>query len=338
MKLLVLGGSVFLSRTVVEEAVRRGHHVTAACRGESGSVPDGATHVRWDRGDPAPVELVETGFDAVVDVARIPSWVRTAVSALPDAHWVFVSTINVYPDNGTPGGSPATLAVHEPMTTDEDPSASSVAYGAMKVACEQLVRAGAVSATVIRPGLIVGPGDPTGRFGYWPDRIGDGGEVLAPGTPDDPVQLIDVRDLAAWIVECAEQRRTGTFDGIGPRLTRGELLEQVIEGCGRLDGPERPGEVEPSLTWVPQDFLQEHEVEPWAGPKGIPLWLPLPEYDGMLAHDPTPSSDAGLTTRPIAETARDTLTWLREQQDPKLTGLSREDEADVLEAWHALHA
>jgi 2'-hydroxyisoflavone reductase len=347
MKLLVLGGSVFLSRAVAEEAVERGHDVTCACRGESGSVPDGATHVTWDRADPTPPELVETDFDAVVDVARIPSWVRNAVSAHPDAHWVFVSTINVYPDNGTPGGSPATLAVHEPMTTDEDPSASSEAYGAMKVACEQLVQGGTVSSTVIRPGLIVGPGDPTGRFSYWPDRIGDGGEVLAPGTPDDPVQLIDVRDLAAWIVESAEQRRTGTFDGIGPRLTRGELLEQVIEGCALLDRLDAlldeversvAGEAEPSLTWVPQEFLQEHEVEPWAGPKGIPLWLPLPEYDGMLAHDPTPSFDAGLTTRPIAETARDTLAWLREESDPTLTGLSREGEADVLRAWHTLHA
>lgn len=319
---------MFLSRAVAQEAVRRGHEVTCACRGESGSVPDGTTHVRWDRGAPTPVELVMAEFDAVVDVARTPSWVRTAVAEFPDAHWVFVSTINVYPDNATPGGTPATLGLHTPITTDEDPNTSPEAYGAMKVACEKLVQGGTASAMVVRPGLIVGPGDPTGRFSYWPERIAHGGEVLAPGAPDDPAQVIDVRDLAGWLVDSAEQRRTGTFDGIGPRLTRGELLDQIASGVA----------TDPQFTWVDQDFLQEHEVEPWAGPKAIPLWLPLPEYDGMLAHDPAPSFAAGLTTRAIAETARDTLAWLRDQDDPAMTGLSREDEAGVLKAWHTLHA
>jgi len=190
------------------------------------------------------------------------------------------------------------------------------------------VESGAASSMVVRPGLIVGPGDPTGRFGYWPDRLADDGEVLAPGAPTDPVQLIDARDLASWIVDSAEQRTEGVFDGIGPRMTRGELLDQVAAGVGFAG----------SLTWVDQDFLVAHEIEPWAGPKGIPLWLPLPEYDGMLAHDPSPSFDAGLTTRPVAETARDTLGWLRDQPDPARTGLSREDEAAVLDAWHTLHA
>jgi 2'-hydroxyisoflavone reductase len=325
MRLLVLGGTVFLSRAVAEEAVRRGHQVTCACRGESGAPPDGAEHLSVDR-EASDGSGLAGDWDAVVDVARTPSWVRKAVTALPDAHWVFVSTINVYPDNGTPGGTPATLAVRDPLTTDEDPASSPEAYGAMKVACEQLVQAGAASSMVVRPGLIAGPGDPTGRFSYWPGRIADGGEVLAPGAPSDPVQVIDVRDLAAWIVESAEQRRTGTFDGVGPRLTRGELLDQVVTGAG--------GHVETQLTWVPQDFLEQQEVEPWAGPRGIPLWLPLPEYDGMLAHDPSPSFEAGLTTRPTAATARDTLSWLREAAEPTLTGLSRDDEAGVLKAWH----
>ena len=143
---------------------------------------------------------------------------RTAVAAFPDAHWVFVSTINVYEDESTPGGRPGTLPEREPITEDVDLAEDPEAYGPMKVACEQIVRAGAASAMVIRPGLIVGPGDPTGRFSYWPARMGDvpeHPEVLAPGDPDDSVQVIDVRDLAAWIVDSAEARRTGVFDGIG---------------------------------------------------------------------------------------------------------------------------
>jgi len=327
MRLLVLGGTAFLSEAVAEEAVRRGHDVTCACRGESGPIPDGATHLVLDREASDGSELVTTGespWDVVVDVARTPSWVRKAVTAVPDAHWVFVSTISVYPDNATPGGTPATLGLLEPLTGDEDLSASPEAYGAMKVACEQLVQGGTVSSMVVRPGLIVGPGDPSGRFSYWPDRLADGGEVLAPGSPGDPAQVIDVRDLAAWIVDSAEQRRTGVFDGVGPRLTRGELLDEVAAGTG----------TEPAFTWLDQDFLLEHEVEPWVGPRALPLWLPLPEYDGMLAHDPDPSCAAGLVTRPVADTARDTLAWLREQPEPVVSGLSRETEAELLQAWH----
>ena len=144
-------------------------------------------------------ELAAAAPDAVVDVARHPSWVRAAVSALPEAHWVFVSTISVYADHGTPGGTPATSATHEPLHDDLDPTSSPEAYGAMKVACEQAVDAGTGSATIVRPGLIIGPGDPTGRFSYWPARLADTAahpEVLLPGTPDDLVQAIDVRDLA----------------------------------------------------------------------------------------------------------------------------------------------
>jgi len=331
MRLLVLGGSVFLSRAVAEEAVRRGHDVTCACRGESGSVPEGARHVVLDRAAGSSLTALDDAglagqpFDAVVDVARTPSWVRAAVQALPDPHWVFVSTVNVYPDTSTPDGTPATLGLHEPLTTDEDPMSGPDAYGAMKVACEQLVQEGATSSTVIRPGLIAGPGDPSGRFSYWPERLARGGEVLAPGDPADVVQLIDARDLAAWIVTAAETRLDGVFDGVGPTLRRAELLAQVAAGVG----------VTPSLTWVDQGFLESQEVQPWSGPKSVPLWLPRPEYAGMLAHDPTPSYAADLTTRPIAETARDTLAWLRETPEAVRTGLTPAEEADVLEAWAA---
>src|SRR4051795_5665253 len=206
MRLLVLGGTVFLSRAVAAEAVSRGHEVTCAARGTSGSVPDGAMLVEVDRTQPLP-DLGE--FDAVVDVARQPSWVRAAVAAYPGAHWVFVSTVNVYADDATPGGTPASLPLVEAMEEDGDLEEDPQAYGRMKVACERIVLDGAASAMVIRPGLIVGPGDPSGRFTYWPKRLAAGGEVLAPGDPDDLMQVADVRDLAAWAVTACEQRTTG---------------------------------------------------------------------------------------------------------------------------------
>ena len=333
MRLLVLGGTVFLSQAVAANAVRRGHDVTCACRGTSGSVPTGAQHLVIDRGaDDA--SALAGGWDAVVDVARIPSWVRRAVAAVPDAHWVFVSTINVYPDTATPGGTPETLALHtplhEPLTTDEDPTRAEVAYGAMKVACEQLVQGGADSATVIRPGLIVGPGDPTGRFAYWPWRLAaaaDGDAVLAPGAPSEATQVVDVRDLAAWIVDCAERRAVGVYDGVGPAVPRGELLARVADGVG----------ARPAYTWVEQGFLLEHGIEPWAGERALPLWLPLPQYAGLLAHNHRPAAGAGLRTRPLEETARDTLAWLEAEPAAARTGLGRAEERELLAAWRAVH-
>lgn len=320
--MLVLGGSVFLSRAVATDAVARGHDVTCVTRGRSGAVPDGARHVVWDRSDDVPPELAAESFDAVVDVSRIPSHVRRAVAAWPAAHWTFVSTVNVYadttaPDPGTDG--PLVEAIEEDRDLAEDPEA----YGGMKVACERLVRDGAAHSLVIRPGLIVGPGDRSGRYGYWPERLADGGEVLGPGDPSDRVQVIDVRDLGEWIVRSAEAGTTGVFDGVGPVLTVGELLAQTAAGVGSSA----------SIVWPGQEFLTEQGIEPWMGPDGLPLWLPRPEYDGMMTHAFEPPAAAGLTVRPIAETARDTLEWLRAQPDAARTGISRQKEADVLVAY-----
>jgi nucleoside-diphosphate-sugar epimerase len=307
---------------VAAEAVRRGHEVTCAARGTSGSVPDGATLVEVDRTQPLP-DLGE--FDAVVDVGRQPSWVRSAVAAHPNAHWVFVSTVNVYADDSTPGGTPETLPLVEAIEDDTDLGESPEAYGPMKVACERLVLDGAASAMVIRPGLIVGPEDPSGRFSYWPRRLAAGGEVLAPGDPADAMQVADVRDLAAWAVTACEQRTTGVYDGIGPSMPIGELLAQCAEGVSS----------EVTWTWVDQTFLTEHEVEPWMGPAAIPLWLPRPEYDGLPAHDVRPSLEAGLVVRPLAETTRDTLAWLEATPGATVSGIDLERERELLEAWHA---
>ena len=323
MRILVLGGTVFLSRAVAVEAVTRGHEVVCASRGTSGPVPDGAFHVPLDRSAEIPPVLAAEPFDAVVDVARIPSWVRRAVEAWPAAHWTFVSTINVYADETTPGGTPATLPLREPQPSDVDLAEDPDAYGPMKVACESIVRSGVERAFICRPGLIVGPGDPTGRFTYWPARLAGvepGEPVLAGGHPDDGIQVVDVRDLAAWIVRGAEEGLTGDLDGVGPARRTTELLEECADGVG----------VSPSWVWASSEALEAQEVAPWMGPRSLPLWLPRPAYDGMMTHDWTPSRDAGLTVRPIADTARDTLAWLRATPDAPVTGLTREEEREVL--------
>ncbi|WP_121254292.1 epimerase [Nocardioides ferulae] len=331
MRLLVLGGSVFLSREVAAEALRRGHQVACLCR-SGDRVPEGARHVAVDRSTAAPAELVAAAgpeYDAVVDVGRQPSWVRRATEAWPEPHWVFVSSISVYADETTSGGGPGHTPLHEPVFEDVDLRTQPEAYGPMKVACERTVLDGTGSALALRPGLIVGPGDPTGRFTYWVDRLADldHPDVLAPGDPDDTVQVVDVRDLAAWIVDCAEQRRTGVLDAIGDVTGLRELLAAVAVGVSEPAAPA------PTLTWVPQELLEAEEVAPWAGPRSLPLWLPRPAYDGMLAHDPGPARDAGLRCRPVADTARDTLAWLRATSEATLTGLTRAEEAEVLAAW-----
>jgi 2'-hydroxyisoflavone reductase len=315
MKLLVLGGTRFLSREVATQGVARGWDVTCACRGRSGAVPDGASHLPWDRGDDAPDALVQGAWDAVADVARLPSQVRTAVAATAAAHWVFVSTISVYADNSSSAMEPLV----GPIADDVDLSVDPEAYGGMKVACEQLVQAGAASSVIARPGLIVGPGDPTGRFAYWPQRLARGGEVLAPGRPEDVVQVIDVRDLATWLLDLAESRTTGVLDAVGPPMPFADMLAGVAAGVGNA---------EPRLTWVDGAFLEAQGVEPWAGEGSLPLWLPRPEYDGMLAHDPGPAVAAGLRLRRVAETAPDCL-------DSPVVALSPAREAEVLAAWHA---
>lgn len=316
MKMLVFGGTVFLSRAIAEEALRRGHDVTCASRGVSGTVPDGAHHLTIDRDRELPGDFTtpsaEPAYDAVIDIARKPSHVRKALEAFAEAHWVFVSTISVYGDDG------GTLS---PIEDDVDVTAES--YGGMKVACEQLVRSHTQAPTIVRPGLIAGPGDPSGRFTYWPIRFAEPGPVLVPGDPTDPAQLIDVRDLAAWIVTCAETQQEGTFDATGPSTTWGDFTEQVAQGV----------DARPDLVWVDHTFLATHDVAPWVGPDALPLWLPQPDNAAMVSLDVSDALAAGLALRPLADTARDTLTWVRSTPDAAQTGLSRSRETELLQAW-----
>jgi nucleoside-diphosphate-sugar epimerase len=167
----------------------------------------------------------------------------------------------------------------------------------------------------------VGPGDPSGRFAYWARRSTETGEVLAPGDPDDLVQVIDVRDLAAWIVTLAEDRTGGTYDAVGPAQPMKDLLTAALPDA--------------DLVWVDQEFLEAEGVEPWSGPDSIPVWLPRPAYDGMLAHDAAPALSAGLEPRDVGATTRDTRAWLDADPAARITGITIEREADLLARWRA---
>ncbi|RKR87989.1 nucleoside-diphosphate-sugar epimerase [Micromonospora pisi] len=334
MRLLILGGTVFLGRAVARLARASGHHVTCAARGVSGEPVAGARFVQVDRDHPAGLSALDgERFDAVVDVTRRPSHARHAVAALADrvGHWSYVSTCSVYADNATPGqrADTAKLTVPAPVEVDNPVGEHADFYGPCKVSCEDAVRdgVGPERAFICRAGLIVGPEDPSDRFPYWVARLARGGEVLAPGTPDDRVQLVDVDDLAQWLLYAAENGLAGTFDGMSAALSRSRFLAEVAAGVGRPD---------PELTWVEQDFLLARDVRPWTGERSLPLWLPLPEYGGFLARDVTDSLAAGLRIRPIAQTAARTLEWIRASPgDVKAGGLEPAQEAEVLREWAA---
>ena len=327
MRILVLGGTVFLGRAVARCAVGAGHDVTCAARGVSGGHPDGARLVRVDRDRPEGLSaLAGERFDAVVDVARRPSHVRQALTELGDrvGHWTFVSTISVYADDRTPGQR-ADSAPLLPAAPPEIDDATDEQYGPCKVAAEEAVAASGLAAFVCRAGLIVGPEDTSARFDYWVARLARGGEVLVPGRPEDQVQLVDVRDLASWLVLAAETGLTGTYDGVGAPVARREFMASIAEGVGAT----------PRLTWVDQDFLAERGVQPWSGEGSLPVWVPLPDYAGLMSRDVSPALKNGLRTRPLSETARDTLDWLPSRPDPLIpAGLAPDDEARVLRAWH----
>jgi 2'-hydroxyisoflavone reductase len=317
MQILVLGGTQFLGRHVVDAALARGHDVTLFNRGQTRPdlFPD-VEKLHGDRdGDLAALE--GRSFDAVVDTSGyVPRIVQETIDALGAVgHYTFVSSISVYADVSTPPTEESPVAeLKEPTEEWRE------AYGELKALCEDVVRERFPNAFIPRPGLIVGPWDPTGRFTYWPVRLAAGGRVLASAPPDADAQVIDARDLAAWIVSAAESGLGGTFNAVGPRMRRDEL----IDAC-RSDA-----EVE--LVWVEGDFLTEHEVGEWME---LPLWLHSPEYAGMLSVDPARAFAAGLTTRPVAESARDTLEWVRSGEAPiePPAGLDREKEQAVLDGW-----
>ncbi len=329
-RLLILGGTGFLGPHVVEHALTRGYEITLFNRGKTNPhLFPGLEKLRGDRdGDLA--ALRGRSWDAVLDTSGyVPRIVRASAELLSEAvaHYVFISTVSVYADHSQVG-----MTEEHPVATIEDETNEDVRthYGALKALCERAVEDAMPGRVAnIRPGLIVGPRDPTDRFSYWPVRIARGGEVLAPGTGRDPVQVIDVRDLAAWIVQVVEARVLGVYNAIGP--VDGMPMQAMLSACKEGVGGDA------RFTWVDSDFLTENQVSPW---QDMPAWIPATgEYAGFGRVDVSRAVAAGLTFRPMAETARATLEWFKtlpeERQGALRAGLSREREAEVLAAWHA---
>lgn len=327
MKLLLLGGTHFLGRHLVDAARARGHSVTTFTRGAHDDVlPEGVERLTGDRdGDLS--ALAGRRWDGVIDTSGfVPRVVRASAALLASAadHYAFISTISVYRD------FPAVAGIDEnsPVGTLSDPTVeegANEAYGPLKALCEREVeRAFPNRATIIRPGLIVGPYDPTNRFTYWPQRVARGGEVLAPGRPGLPVQFIDARDLADFTVRMVEEGRAGTYHATGPNrpLTMGELLEAAKDVSGS----------DATFAWASDEFLTRQGVGAWME---APLWAPEAEAPGLGTVNCQKAFASGLTFRPLAETIRDTLAWRATQPADKEwpAGLKPEREAELLAAW-----
>lgn len=334
MRILVLGGTVFVGRAVVSEARARGDEVAVFNRGRSGSVPDGVEQITGDRTDPAALaQLAGRPFDLVVDTAGYVAAdvaASAAVLAPTSGHYAFVSTINVFP------GWPEAADYHVGGVHDGDPDATrddvpsdigpGGAYGWLKVGCERaVVRAfGADRSTILRGGCIVGPEDSvTARLPWWIDRIARGGEVLVPGRPDDPMSLIDARDLAGFALD----RVPGTFETSGPagRDTWATLMDAGLRATGS----------DARLTYVDSHWLAGQAVEPWTE---IPLWAG-DDAPSLYAHDPAAAAAAGFRWRPLAETVSDVWAW--QQSVPggwhageRTPGLAADREQELLTAWH----
>lgn len=338
MRLLVIGGTRFLGRHVVAQALAAGHQVTLMNRGRSGHAlfPEAEHRVADRDGDLGALRC--GNWDAVIDTcAYVPRQVRALANALRGsaAHYQLVSTVSVHAEPAPGYDEDARVA------TLDDPSTEAVdgsTYGALKALCEQALWGSWATdaACVVRPGLIAGPFDPTGRLTWWVQRIQRGGEVLAPGDPNGPVQFIDGRDLAAFMLRLAERRSAGTFNAAGPvagpdaPLTMRKLLETAVAALNPAA----------TLSWVDEHFLLDHGVSPWAD---LPLWL-----DTANAALATARLDrviaAGLMCRPIAATLRDIAAWAASppQGEAMADGLARPAvgldparEAALLAAWHS---
>jgi nucleoside-diphosphate-sugar epimerase len=304
---LVLGGTSWLGGVVAATALAAGHDVTCLARGESGGVPDGAALVRGDRSSPGAYAALPASahWDLVVDVARQPGHVRGAVRALADRAdgWAFVSSCSVYARHDEHGADESADVLPALEADDATPEQ----YGEAKVACERAVAAGRGGhALIARSGLIVGSGDLSERFGYWPGRFAlaaqDGQPVLVPSSSDRPVQWVDVSDLAHWLVSAGLAGVVGTMNAMGPATSMREVLESAAAAAGF------EGETVPASD----DALSAAGVEEFMGARSLPLWLRDPDWQAFLDRSSAAAQAAGLSARPLAATMADTLDWERQ--------------------------
>ncbi|MGH2375054.1 MAG: NAD-dependent epimerase/dehydratase family protein [bacterium] len=326
-RLLILGGTVFLGRHLVEAALARGHAVTLFNRGQHnpGLFPE-VEKLRGDR-DGNLTALRGRSWDAVIDTCGyVPRIVQASAELLADAvrHYTFISSISVYEgpesdENGQVGR----------LQDERVEEITGQTYGPLKALCERAAEQAMPGRVLnVRAGVIVGPHDPRDRFTYWIRRVAGGGEVLAPGRAERSVQFIDVRDLAGWIIRAVENTVTGVYNATGPgkRLTMGELLADIrsISGSGAR------------FVWIDETFLMGSGVVPWVE---MPLWAPetRPAAALISSVDSGRAIAAGLTYRPVGETIRDTLAWDASwpPDAPLAAGLTRQREHELLLAWRA---
>jgi len=338
VKILVLGGTRFLGRHVVDAALARGHVVTIFTRGvQSVPWPERVRHLTGNRDPriaPGLVALAAGEWDAAIDLSGyVPRCVEASSATLADSvgHYTFVSSVSVYADVGRPG-----VDETAPVAQLEDPASEDIPadYGALKAGCEAKVRAAfGTRALVVRPGLLVGPFDPTDRFAYWvarfvcPDLMGAGDEqAVVPAPPDRFVQFIDARDLASWMLDMAERKKEGTFDACTPAgmWTMGTLVE-YLAASARAAGSKTVA------RWVDDAILARHGVTPWTG---LPLWIPASDAESAgFMHLPCARAIAqGLAFRPLGETIDDTAAWLRERENSTAwrSVLSAATESEIL--------
>jgi 2'-hydroxyisoflavone reductase len=327
LKLLILGGTGFIGPHQVETALGRGHQVTIFNRGKTApNMFPQIEQLLGDREDDLKA-LEGREWDAVIDNSGFrPSWVEDTAKLLQGkvGQYVYMSSISVYADNSLEGQTEEGIV--QTLDGPSNQNASTRNYGGMKAVSEDFVRTYfPKKSTILRAGLVVGPGDPTDRFTYWLVRIFRGGEVLAPGTPKDPVQCIDVRDLADWTIQTVEQNHYGTYNVTGPyhQLTMGQFLETCKETTHS----------DAQLVWVPADFLTAEKVTPWTE---LPLWVPPnSEMAGFVTVDVSKAVNAGLSFRPMSTTVQDSLAWHRTlaENDVLEAGLKPERERDLLSKW-----